>query len=56
MKSTLISLALFGEGNSHVNENKEALDLFLGFIEILKVLLPPTLGFKRFQLEMVKWY
>ncbi|MEC2450320.1 AAA family ATPase [Bacillus cereus] len=51
MKSTLISLALFGEGNSHVNENKEALDLFLGFIEILKVLLPPTLGFKKISIR-----
>ncbi|PFC37731.1 AAA family ATPase [Bacillus cereus] len=47
MKTTLVSLALFGEGNTYVQENKEALDLFLGFMETLKILLPPTLGFQR---------
>ncbi|MGE7692029.1 AAA family ATPase [Lysinibacillus sp. NPDC097214] len=46
MKSTLISWALFGKGNDHVVENEEAYELFLGFIEILKILLPPTLGFE----------
>lgn len=51
MKTTLISLALFGEGNSHVQENKEALELFLGFIDILKVLLPPTLGFQKISIR-----
>jgi predicted ATPase len=47
MKATLISLALFGKGNEYVQENQEALDLFTGFIEILKVLLPKTLGFEN---------
>jgi hypothetical protein len=47
MKATLISLALFGKGNEYVQEDPEALDLFLGFINILKILLPPTLGFEN---------
>ncbi len=51
MKTTLVSLALFGEGNTYVQENKEALDLFLGFIETLKILLPPTLGFQSISIR-----
>lgn len=46
MKATLISLAIFGGGNDHVQSDPEAKSLFLGFIEILKNLLPPTLGFE----------
>lgn len=45
MKKTLISLAVFGKGNEFVNSDSEAYSVFLGFIEILKLLLPPTLGF-----------
>ncbi|WP_438349949.1 AAA family ATPase [Paenibacillus sp. FA6] len=45
MKSTIISLALFGKGNEYVQSDDDALELFLGFIEILRKLLPPTLGF-----------
>jgi energy-coupling factor transporter ATP-binding protein EcfA2 len=51
MKTTLISLALFGKGNDYVAENKEAYDLFVGFIEVLKILLPPTLGFENISIR-----
>jgi energy-coupling factor transporter ATP-binding protein EcfA2 len=46
MKTTLVSLALFGKGNEYVQQDEEAYELFLGFINILKILLPPTLGFE----------
>ncbi|WP_409177518.1 AAA family ATPase [Brevibacillus fortis] len=46
MKETLISLAVFGKGNEYVSENTESYSLFLGFIQILSLLLPPTLGFQ----------
>lgn len=46
MKTTLVSLALFGKGNEFVQEDKEAFELFKGFIQILKILLPSTLGFQ----------
>lgn len=51
MKTTLISWALFGKGNDHVIENEEAYRLFLGFIEVLKILLPPTLGFENISIR-----
>lgn len=46
MKETLISLAVFGKGNEYVSENMESYSLFLGFVQILSLLLPPTLGFQ----------
>ncbi|AWP25410.1 AAA family ATPase [Paenibacillus sp. Cedars] len=47
MKATIISLALFGSGNEYVQPDQEALNLLLGFIDILHKLLPPTLGFQN---------
>ncbi|MFF3923551.1 AAA family ATPase [Paenibacillus lactis] len=47
MKATIISLALFGKGNEYVQADQEALSLLLGFIDILKKLLPSTLGFEN---------
>ncbi|USK48881.1 ATP-binding protein [Bacillus sp. CMF12] len=47
MKSTLISLALFGQGNNFVTPDNKSLELFLGFIDILKLLLPQKLGFRE---------
>ncbi|MNC05756.1 hypothetical protein D3C75_532480 [compost metagenome] len=46
MKASIISLAVFGSGNDFVQADEKAFDLFNGFIDILKKLLPPTLGFK----------
>lgn len=51
MKATIISLALFGGGNEYVQSDQEALSLLLGFIEILKKLLPPTLGFENLSIR-----
>jgi predicted ATPase len=46
LKETLISLAMFGKGNDFVTGDEESFKLFLGFIDILKILMPPTIGFE----------
>lgn len=51
MKASIISLALFGQGNEYVQPDQEALDLLLGFIEILHKLMPPTLGFQNLSIR-----
>ena len=45
MKEALISMATFGEGNKYVQGNKKILEAFVGFVEVLKKLLPQSLGF-----------
>lgn len=52
LKEALIALAVFGEGNSTVEPNPEALELYRGFIEVLREVLPPTLGFHTLSIRM----
>jgi len=52
LKQSLISLALFGYGNEAVQENQEYKQLFLRFQEILRIILPETLGFDRIEIRM----
>jgi len=52
LKQSLISLALFGEGNSAVEGNAEYKSLFDGFQEVLKIMLPKNLGFERLEVRM----
>lgn len=52
LKEALISLAIFGYGNSIVSPNDEARELFEGFQEILKKVLPPKLCFTSLSIEM----
>ena len=47
IKETLASLAIFGYGNQSVLPNESARQLFEGYVEILKKVLPPKLGFKN---------
>lgn len=47
IKETIASLAIFGYGNQSVVPNENAKNLFEGFIEILKIVLPPKLGFEN---------
>ena len=49
IKETLASLAIFGYGNQSVIPNEEAKQLFEGYIEILKIVLPPKLGFQKIE-------
>lgn len=47
IKETMASLAMFGYGNQSVTPNEAAKELFEGYIDILKIVLPPKLGFER---------
>lgn len=51
MKSTLISLAVFAQGNEFVKKNEDSYKLFIGFIEVLKTLLPESLGFYNINIQ-----
>ena len=46
MKEAIIAMAMFGEGNTHVQANEDVLKAYLGFVEALRTMLPTTLGFK----------
>jgi hypothetical protein len=52
LKQSLISLALFGYGNEAVEGNPEYRELFLGFQEVLRTILPKSLGFERLEVRM----
>lgn len=47
IKETLASLAIFGYGNNSVASNEEAKKLFEGYIDILRIVLPPKLEFEK---------
>ena len=51
MKETLISFAVFGEGNASVQSNKEYVEIFGGFQDILGKLLPENIGFKSIEIR-----
>lgn len=51
MKETLIAFAVFGEGNASVQSNAEYLGIFLGFQEVLRKLLPETIGFQSIEVR-----
>jgi predicted ATPase len=50
-KQSLISLAVFGEGNSSVPGNAEYLQRFNDFQHKLRIMLPRELGFKRLEVR-----
>lgn len=45
MKEALISMATFGAGNGYVQGRPDLLKSYLGFIEVLRAVIPSTLGF-----------
>jgi hypothetical protein len=51
MKEALISMATFGEGNKYVKGKPELLTSYLGFISVLKKVLPPSLGFQTIEIR-----
>lgn len=51
IKEALISLALFGQGNDYVAPSRKALETFEGFQEILRIVMPPKLKFKKLLIE-----
>lgn len=47
IKQTLASLAIVGVGNDVVKKNNNAHELYNGYIEILRIVLPSKLGFEK---------
>ena len=45
MKEAIIAMAMFGEGNTHVEGNIDVLEAYRGFVEALRKMLPESLGF-----------
>jgi predicted ATPase len=52
IKETLISLSMFGYGNPVVESNKDSLELFQKFEQVLSYVLPQKLGFKRIAIRI----
>jgi energy-coupling factor transporter ATP-binding protein EcfA2 len=52
MKENLVALAALGFGNQAVESNDDAIKTYVGFEEILRKVLPPTLGFKNLQIQL----
>ncbi|MFC1749662.1 AAA family ATPase [Pseudomonadota bacterium] len=51
MKETLIAWSVFGRGNEDMLPEPELMGYYEGFQEILRTVLPSTLGFKRFSIR-----
>lgn len=52
MKETLVALAAFGYGNEVIDRNEESLEMFQGFENVLKIVLPHSLGFERLSIRL----
>jgi len=52
IKSSLMSLATFGYGNKAVKANDDAIKTYEGYQEILKTILPKSLGFQRLSVQV----
>lgn len=51
LKQSLMALAVFGYGNPAVQPNPEYLRLFNGFQDVLRTLLPKSLGFRQLEVR-----
>lgn len=51
-KQSLISFAVFGEGNSAVTPNPDIRSMFEGFQDVLRKVMPTSLGFQRIEIRM----
>lgn len=52
MKETLIALAAFGHGNAVIERNPESLAIFKGFEDVLRTILPSSLGFLHLSVRL----
>lgn len=52
MKEALISLSILGYGNQAVESNPAAIELYDGFVDVLKDVLPPSIGFRGLSIRM----
>lgn len=51
IKETLVSWNIFGRGNEDMEPNEKLLEYYQGFEEILRVVLPKELGFRKFVIK-----
>lgn len=51
IKETLLSWAIGGEGNSFIEPDKELIDWFNGFENVLKILMPTNIGFEKISIR-----
>ena len=51
-KQSLISFAVFGEGNNSVSPNPEIQKTLEGFQEVLRKIMPVSIGFRRIEIRM----
>ncbi|MDE1468456.1 AAA family ATPase [Aurantiacibacter sp. D1-12] len=56
LKETLIAAATFGEGNSTVAPDESLKEIFDGFGEIMRFLLPDEIGFQRLMVRIPEIY
>lgn len=52
LKEALIAAAVFGEGSRSVVPNPEAIEIWRGFQQVLRQMMPETLGFRRLRIEV----
>lgn len=52
LKEALISMATFGYGNQAVERNEDTVALYEGFIDVLRNVLPPSLGFQELSIRI----
>lgn len=52
IKEALISVVTFGYGNERMSKNHKSVELFEGFEEVLRKVLPPKLGFKEISVRV----
>jgi hypothetical protein len=51
LKEALISMATFSYGNKVVEEDVQTIELYEGFVDTLRQVLPPSLGFRELSLR-----
>lgn len=51
IKETLLSWAIGGEGNSFIEPDKELIDWFKGFEDVLRILMPKNIGFEKISIR-----
>jgi hypothetical protein len=51
IKESLLTWAIFGEGNRYIEPDREQISYFLDFQEILRKILPPSIGFREFTIR-----
>ena len=52
IKEAIVSMLVFGYGNEHVESDIEAREAIEGFQDVLRSVLPKSIGFKRFRVIM----